>query len=110
MICLMRKACFLPGILFCFVLSNAQLLSWTPQFPADNSTITITVDANKGNKGLPGYSGPVYMHLGIITNAGNISSDWKYSPTNWGSTTASSAASLGNNKWSIYHQQSGDLF
>ena len=80
---------------------NAQLLSWTPQFPADNATITITMDAAKGNQGLLGYGGTVYMHLGVITNLSASSSDWKYVPTTWGTTTAPVATFLGNNKWSF---------
>ena len=97
----MRKVFLLLSAIFVFITAGAQLLSWTPQFPNDNSTIVITVDATKGNQGLLGYTGTVYMHLGVITNLSANSSDWRYSPTTWGTTTAPTAASLGNNKWSF---------
>jgi len=48
----MRKI-LLPILLFCFVsFADAQrLLSWTPEFPLDNSTVELTVDCTKGNQG-----------------------------------------------------------
>jgi hypothetical protein len=82
-----------------FFTAKSQLLTWTPQFPTDNSSIVITVDATKGNQGLMGYSGTVYMHLGLITSASTAPGDWRYVPTTWGSTTAPQAISIGNNKW-----------
>ncbi|MEO6734307.1 MAG: alpha-amylase family glycosyl hydrolase [Ferruginibacter sp.] len=97
----MRKFLFLLLALFQFTVSYAQLLSWSPQFPADNSTIIITVDATRGNQGLSGHVGAVYMHLGVITNLSTSSSDWRYVSTSWGTTTAPAATSLGNNKWSF---------
>ena len=88
---------------FLFLLSDAkaQLLTWSPQFSNDNSTITITMDATRGNQGLMGFTGDVYMHLGVITNQSTSPTDWKYVPTTWGTTTAPAATSLGNNKWSF---------
>ncbi|HMP20666.1 MAG TPA: alpha-amylase family glycosyl hydrolase [Ferruginibacter sp.] len=81
--------------------ANAQLLTWSPQFPADNSTIVVTLDATKGNKGLQGFTGPVYMHLGVITNLSANATSWRYVPTTWATTTAPTATSLGDNKWSF---------
>jgi glycosidase len=89
------------AVLFTVTTSYAQLLTWTPQFPNDNSTITITVDATQGNQGLNGYTGSVYLHWGVITNLSTSSSDWRYVNTVWGTTTAPMATSLGNNKWRI---------
>ncbi|MEP7143100.1 MAG: alpha-amylase family glycosyl hydrolase [Ferruginibacter sp.] len=99
--CYMRKSFFLLSILFWYAVADAQLLSWSPQFPNDNSTITITVDATKGNQGLLGYTGAVYLHFGVITSLSTGPSDWKYSPTVWATTTAPVATSLGGNKWSF---------
>ncbi|MEO7766592.1 MAG: alpha-amylase family glycosyl hydrolase, partial [Ferruginibacter sp.] len=59
------------------------------------------MDATRGNQQLMGYTGTVYMHLGLITSASVNSGDWRYSPTTWGTTTAPVATSLGNNKWSF---------
>src|SRR4029079_17059903 len=88
--------------LFCLLsVTKAQLLTWSPQFPNDNSTITITVDATKGNQGLMGYGAEVYMHFGVITNLSTSSSNWRYTSTTWASTSAPQATALGNNQWSF---------
>jgi 1,4-alpha-glucan branching enzyme len=82
----------------------SQLLSWSPQFPMENSTpVTVTVDANYGNKGLLNYTpSDVYVHIGVITNLSTNSGDWRYVKTTWGTTDAAAkATSLGNNKWSF---------
>ncbi len=86
-----------------FVFGNAQLLSWSPNFNYDNSSITITLDATKGNAGLLGHTASdVYIHTGVITTASASSSDWKYVATTWATTTmAYNCTSLGNNKWSF---------
>ncbi len=98
----MKKRLLVMGIALLFAsVTNAQLLTWTPQFPNDNSTITVTVDATKGNQGLLNYTGAVFMHLGVITSASTAPNDWKYVPTTWGSATAPRATALGNNKWSF---------
>lgn len=97
----MKKVLLSVGIVLLFSAAKAQLLTWTPQFPNDNSSITVTVDATKGNQGLLGFTGTVYMHLGVITNLSATPTSWRYVPTTWGSTTAPTATSLGNNKWSF---------
>ena len=97
----MKKVLLSATILLLYNVVNAQLLAWSPQFPNDNSTITITVDATKGNQGLSGFTGAVYMHLGVITNLSTSTTNWRYVPTTWASTTAPTATSLGNNKWSF---------
>ncbi|CAN5696106.1 hypothetical protein BH11BAC3_BH11BAC3_24840 [soil metagenome] len=97
----MRKLLFSTLLYLLFFSAHAQLLSWAPQFPTDNATVTITMDATQGNQGLLGYGGTVYMHLGVITNLSTNNTNWRYSSTVWGSTTAPAATSLGNNKWSF---------
>ncbi|HET6766700.1 MAG TPA: alpha-amylase family glycosyl hydrolase, partial [Chitinophagaceae bacterium] len=92
-------------LLLCiFLFANfcrSQLLSWTPDFPKDNDNITITADATKGNQGLLGFSGNVYVHLGVITNLSTGQSNWRYSKFTWGSTEAAALATpAGTNKWS----------
>jgi glycosidase len=80
--------------------AQAQLLTWTPAFPTENGGIEITVDATKGNQGLLGFTGDVYVHIGAITSKSTGSSDWKYSKFAWATTPAEAkATSLGNNKW-----------
>ncbi|HLO37818.1 MAG TPA: hypothetical protein VK173_04990, partial [Lacibacter sp.] len=84
---------------------NAQLLTWSPPFPVENDpsqTLVITVDATKGNQGLLNYTPAtdVYVHIGVITTKSTSSTDWRYAPFQWGTTTAAAnAPSSGTNKW-----------
>ncbi len=92
-------------VLLCvFLFANfcrSQLLIWTPDFPKDNDNVTITVDATKGNQGLLGFAGNVYVHIGLITNLSTGPSNWRYSKFTWGSTEAAALATpAGTNKWS----------
>ncbi len=84
------------------LLTKAQLLSFTPDFPVDNSNVTITMDATKGNKGLMGYTGDVFVHIGVITNLSTSTTDWKYTKTTWGSTDVNYKATVvSSNIWSF---------
>lgn len=101
----MRK-CLLCIVFFCFGFNlNAQrLLSWTPEFPIDNSTLSATVDCNKGNQGLMNFEGGnsnnVYVHVGVITNLSTNPTDWRYVKFTWGTADpAARATPLGNNKY-----------
>src|ERR1700761_4111129 len=94
---------FLGGLLAIAQGAKGQLLTLSPQFPADTSTVTITVDCSKGNQGLYNYtpSTDVYVHIGVITNLSANTSDWRYAPFTWGTANpAAQATSLGNNKYS----------
>ncbi len=101
----MKKIVFLLIFLFAICITKAQLLSWTPLFPAENdaaANIVITVDATKGNQGLLNYSqtNDVYVHIGLITNFSTDSTKWQHAPFTWGTTNAQAhCPSLGNNKW-----------
>ena len=80
---------------------HSQLLTWTPAFPKDNDNITITVDAAKGNQGLLGFSGDVYVHIGLITSASSNPGDWEHVPFSWpGAPVTGQAIPAGTNKWS----------
>ncbi len=85
--------------------TDAQLLSWTPDFTTDGSNITITMDATYGSQGLKDYTpSDVYVHLGVITNLSTSSSNWKYVKFNQNfnaPNAALQATSLGSNKWSF---------
>ena len=96
----MKKILLSASTIMLFLNVSAQLLTWSPQFPTDNATIIVTMDATKGNQGLKGFTGAVYMHLGVITSSSTTNSDWKYVPTTWATTTAPAATSLGTDKWS----------
>src|SRR5438309_11112023 len=88
--------------MLCCSLSNAQLLTWTPAFPVENDpnqTLTITVDATKGNQGLLNFSGNVYVHIGVITNLSANPGDWRHTLFTWGTKTAAALdSSAGTNK------------
>src|SRR5678809_1347996 len=96
------KRIFLLLCVFLFAnFCQSQLLSWTPEFPKDNDNVTITVDATKGNQGLLGFVGNVYVHVGVITNLSTGPTNWRYSKFTWGSTDAAAlATAAGTNKWS----------
>jgi hypothetical protein len=84
------------------LVTNAQLLTWSPAFPKDNDNIVITVDATKGNQGLLNFSAPVYVHIGAITNLSTSPSNWLHAPFTWGSADpAAIATPAGTNKWSF---------
>ena len=97
------KKILLSFLLLIVIKANAQLLSWTPDFIQESSTpVTITMDANYGNKGLLNYTptSDVYVHIGVITNYSTSTSDWKYAPFTWGTANAAAqCAYLSNNKW-----------
>ncbi len=58
--------------------AESGLITWAPGFPAEDTGVTITFDASKGNGGLLGYSGDVYLYAGVITDRSTSPSDWKY--------------------------------
>ncbi|MCU0403534.1 MAG: hypothetical protein MUE99_03215, partial [Chitinophagaceae bacterium] len=92
-------------LVVCVLFTKAQVLSWTPEFFGENGTITITMDANFGNKGLLGHSDTnVYVHTGVITNLSANATNWRYVKFNQNFTTtnpALKATPLGNNKWTF---------
>lgn len=96
----MKKILLTVFSVIVYAVSYAQLLTWTPNFPTDNSSITITVDATKGNKGLQGFAGPVFLHTGVITSASTSPSDWKYVQGQWGTSNAPQATGS-TNTWSF---------
>src|SRR6478735_8038922 len=93
-------------VLFCAgsSLDAQRLLSWTPEFPVDNSTLSFTVDCTKGNQGLLNFEGGnsnnVYVHVGVITSSSTGQTDWRYVKFTWGTTDPlAHATPLGSNKY-----------
>ncbi len=105
--CHMRIFTMLLFTILSCAATHAQLLTWSPQFPEENSALVITVDATKGNQGLFNYADPnnIYVHCGVTTNlSGNGGTEWKYvngaTGGTYGSVTPTlKAVSLGNNKY-----------
>lgn len=102
----MKKNVLLVLSFFISTLLSAQLLTTSPAFPVDGNGVplTITVDATKGNLGLQGFAGPVYVHIGIITTANPQPSPWSNVQTTWGTAGALSSnqcTNAGTNRWSF---------
>ncbi len=82
--------------------SQTGLVTTSINFPATDSTFTITFDPAKGNAGLAGFSGDVYMHMGTITNLSNSAADWRHVRFDW--TTNNPVAKMtrqSNGKYTI---------
>lgn len=54
------------------------LVTFSPEFPTDDAPVMITFDPSKGNGGLKGFTGDVFLHTGVITNLSTRPGDWKY--------------------------------
>lgn len=77
------------------------LISTSPAEINDTSSITITCNARLGNRGLLNFEGPVYVHLGLITDSSSFPNDWRYVPFQWGTTEENAMATfVRNNQWS----------
>ena len=86
-----------------FLLSSCSspLIKTNPDLISDTSQFIITCDANRGNKGLLDFTGPVYIHLGLITDSSIHPNEWRYVKFKWGSTQDSALTTpSGKNKWS----------
>ncbi len=80
---------------------SSPLIETRPATVTDTSAFTITCNASKGNKGLLNYDGPVFVHLGLITDSSNHSNEWRYVKFKWGSTEeAALATPESKNSWS----------
>lgn len=96
---------FVLAFVVMFAVANAslaQLLKTTPEFPTDNSSLSVIADFTKGNQGLLNYANTndVYVHIGVITNLSTNNSDWKYVKFTWGTADPNAkAAFISTNKY-----------
>jgi 1,4-alpha-glucan branching enzyme len=58
--------------------SAGGLVTFSPEFPTDDAPVTLTFDPSKGNGGLNGFTGDVFLHTGVITNLSTGPGNWKY--------------------------------
>lgn len=105
-LCDMKKNLLLVLSIFLCTITSAQLLTTSPAFPVDGNGVplTITVDATKGNLGLQGFAGPVYVHIGIITTANPQPTPWTNVQTTWGvpgALPSNQCSSAGTDRWSF---------
>lgn len=85
MIGLFRNKIIYIGICIAFYLTgNSQIIKTIPVFPLATDSVEIVYDASLGTGGLKGFTGDVYAHTGVITNASLSPSDWQYVKTGWG--------------------------
>ncbi|MBN1416663.1 MAG: T9SS type A sorting domain-containing protein [Bacteroidales bacterium] len=61
----------------------SQLITTSPAIPLDSYEVTVTFDATQGDKGLMGFTGDVYAHMGVITDKSTSGGDWKYVKADW---------------------------
>ncbi|MCB0527175.1 MAG: T9SS type A sorting domain-containing protein [Saprospiraceae bacterium] len=89
-------ACFLASLL---PKINAQV-TCDPVFPSVTDNVTIYYDASQGNAALAGFAGPVFAHMGVITDQSSSPSDWKHVVTTWGvNDPVGAMTSAGTNLW-----------
>jgi len=90
-------------VAFLFLLTNCSspLIRTDPASVFDTSTVKITCNTEKGNKGLLGFKGPVYVHVGVVTDSSISPTEWRYVKFKWGSTEeAALATPEDDNRWS----------
>ena len=90
-------------VAFSFLLTNCSspLIRTDPATVFDTSTVKITCNTEKGNKGLLGFKGPVYVHVGVVTDSSISPTEWRYVKFKWGSTEeAALATAEDDNSWS----------
>lgn len=93
--------CFTVVLLFCTT-GFTQVITTDPFFPTVDDEVTITFDATQGNAALAGYTGTVYAHTGLITDASTSPTDWKNVQGIWGTADPEvEMTSLGDDKYSI---------
>jgi len=79
----MRRFIIFLMCILVFRYSHAQV-SITPAIATSLDSVTILFNAAAGNAALAGYTGPVFMHTGLMTPASTSSSDWQNVVDNWG--------------------------
>lgn len=105
-----RASIFLALLFFTSGFIQAQVSS-SPAFPSRANSITIFFDAARGNQALLDYTGDVYIHTGLITDASNPDNppdpvgnpgDWKFIKTAFGqNTSATKMTRLESNLYSL---------
>lgn len=87
-------------VLIFFTGCSSPVVKTAPEQFFETDTVTITANAKGGNKGLAGFSGPVYVHLGVITDSSVSPTDWRYVKFRWGSADELAKATVvGQDKW-----------
>jgi len=78
---------FISAAVF-FILSGFQMLfgqvvTSNPPLPTADDLTVITFHADRGDRGLMGFTGAVYAHTGVITNLSATPTDWRHVIAAW---------------------------
>lgn len=96
----MKKQILSAFISLIFLINARAQVTCDPVFPAVTDNVTIYFNAAQGNAALAGFAGPVYAHMGVITDQSASPSDWKHVVTTWGTADAvGQMTSAGPNLW-----------
>ncbi len=81
----MKRSVILATAFALFINSGilSQVVTTTPAIPIDNLPVTLVFDATQGDKGLMGYTGDVYAHMGVLTDSSTDASNWRYVMAKW---------------------------
>lgn len=97
----------LPGfLLFTLLLQSlllqGQVVTSNPSFVTEGDNCVLTFDATQGDKGLSGFTGDIWAHIGVITNLSTSNSDWKYVKSEWAvNMDATKLTYVSANKWQL---------
>ncbi|PWD99290.1 alpha-amylase family glycosyl hydrolase [Marinilabilia rubra] len=80
----MKQIFLIIALLFMGISGIAQVVTSDPALPTADSGVTITFHADQGTGGLKDYTGDVYAHTGVITNASTDGGDWMHVIADWG--------------------------
>ncbi|MBK7937732.1 MAG: hypothetical protein IPJ82_11850 [Lewinellaceae bacterium] len=103
----MKKPVLLVILLFSVLSRASAQVTCDPVFPAQSDNVTIYFNATEGNGALAGFAGPVYAHMGVVTNLSTPQNYWQHVVTNWGTADPLGLmTSAGPNLWkkNLHHQ------
>ena len=91
-------------LILCFFIApmaSAQVIQTDPAFPTLDTPVTITYDASESVRNdLEGYTGDVYIHTGVILEAGG---SWQYVIGDWNANeTQPQATNVGEDLWELH--------
>lgn len=72
---LLTAALSLPSVA---VRAQSAAVTASPTFFRETDPVTITYDASQGNAALAGFTGPVYIWTGIVTNLSPNNTTWRH--------------------------------
>lgn len=97
-----RYGIFLTTLLLNMFFLQGQVVITNPSFVTEADNCVLTFDASQGDKGLSGFTGELWAHIGVITNLSTSSSDWKYVKSVWDvNIDATKLTYVSANKWQL---------